>query len=77
VGKEDTKRTIMEFITHNQGCAAEEIVNGLKEHISRVPIYGALKELDKEGVVKDKSTSRRDHRYFVDSTNPSILIYSN
>jgi predicted transcriptional regulator len=74
VGKEDIKRTITEFISNNQGCTAEEIVNGLKEHISRVPIYSALKELDREGVVKDRSTSRRDHRYFIDSTNPSILI---
>ena len=60
MGKQDTKRTITEFISNNQGCTAEEIVNGLKERISRVPIYSALKELDKEGVVEDRSTSRRE-----------------
>lgn len=58
--KDDPKRLVAEFIIGNQYCTAEAVVSGLKEHLSRVPIYAALKELEKQGIVRDKSTNRRD-----------------
>ena len=74
MAKEDAKRTLIEFIINNQGCNAEYIVDGLKEQISRAPIFGALKDLVVEGIVQDRPKNRMEHRYFVDTTNPSILI---
>jgi hypothetical protein len=65
---------LIEFINNNEGCTIEQVVEGLKENFSRVPIYQKLKILLKEGVVKDESTNRRDRRLYVDKNNPSVSI---
>ncbi|HEY6667698.1 MAG TPA: hypothetical protein VI033_00955 [Candidatus Nitrosopolaris sp.] len=71
---DDEYRELIEFISSNQGCTAEQLVEGLKDKVSRVPVYERLKILLKEGVVKDESTNRRDYRLYVDRNNPSISI---
>jgi predicted transcriptional regulator len=71
---DDEYRDLIEFISRNQGCTAEQLVEGLKDKISRVPVYERLKVLLKEGLVKDESTNRRDYRLYVDRNNPSISI---
>ncbi len=63
---------IIEFISNNYACTAEQLVEGLKDKVSRVPVYEKLKILLKEGVVTDISTNRRNYRLYVDRNNPSI-----
>ncbi|HEY6883996.1 MAG TPA: hypothetical protein VI278_08170 [Nitrososphaeraceae archaeon] len=63
------------MVTHLQeGCAAEQIVDRLKNYHSRVPIFKKLTELRKEGIVKDKSKKRRSYKYFIDVNDASISI---
>lgn len=71
---EEARRIITEFISNNQGCTAEDIVDGLKNHLSRVPLYNTLRELEAKEIIQDRSRNRRDHKYFIDTSNPTILI---
>jgi predicted transcriptional regulator len=47
-------------------------MRGVKDKISRVPVFDTLSELIKEGIVKDQKVNRRDHRLVVDTNNPII-----
>jgi hypothetical protein len=73
---EDTKRReiIIRFISENQPCTSQDLVKGVSDKISRVPVFDTLSELMKEGIVKDQRINRRDHRLFIDSNNPIIVI---
>jgi hypothetical protein len=64
----------MDFIGENQGCNAQDIVNGLKKDLSRGPIFDTLRELRKEGALRDEKINRRDHRYFLNEDNLLVSI---
>jgi hypothetical protein len=64
----------MDFIRENQGCNAQEIVNGIKKDLSRNPIFDTLSELIEEGTVTDEKINRRDHRYFLNEDNLLVSI---
>jgi hypothetical protein len=64
----------MDFIGENQGCNAQDIVNGLKKDLSRGPIFDTLIELIKEGAIRDEKINRRDHRFFLNEDNLLISI---
>jgi predicted transcriptional regulator len=64
----------MNFIRDNQGCKAQDIVDGLKKNLSRAPIFDILGELVKEGAVTDEKMNRRDHRYFLNDDNLLVSI---
>jgi Fe2+ or Zn2+ uptake regulation protein len=42
---------ITKFISENQYCKAEDVVQGVKDNISRVPVYGTLAKMMKEGLL--------------------------
>ena len=65
---------ITKFISENQYCKAEDVVQGVKDNISRVPVYGTLAKMMKEGLLRDQKINRRDHRLVVDTNNPIIEI---
>src|ERR671911_212872 len=65
---------VMNFIRDNQGCKAQDIVNGLENNLSRVPIFNILSDLIKEGAVTDEKINRRDHRYFLNEDNLLVSI---
>jgi hypothetical protein len=70
------KKIISDFIINNQGCSKEALVKGTSNYISRKTVYKLLEELEKNNIIrieKDKPNSR-DHKLFVDSENPFILI---
>jgi hypothetical protein len=73
---EDTKRReiIIRFINENQPCTSQDLVKGVSDKISRVPVFDTLSELMKYGIVKDQKVNRRDHRLFVDTNNPMIVV---
>lgn len=68
------RKIVMNFIRDNQGCKAQDIVEGLKPVLSRVPIFNILGELVKEGAVIDEKINRRDHRYFLNDDNLLVSI---
>jgi hypothetical protein len=72
----DTKRReiIIKFISENQPCTSQDLVKGVSDKISRVPVFDILSELMKYSIVKDQKVNRRDHRLFIDTYNPMIVI---
>lgn len=70
----ERRKLVMNFIRDNQGCKAQDIVDGLKKNLSRAPIFDILGELVKEGAVTDEKMNRRDHRYFLNDDNLLVSI---
>src|SRR5215217_7760367 len=70
-GKE-RRETITKFISEHQYCTAEDLVLGVKDKISRVPVFDTLSDLLKEGIVKDQNLNRKEHRFVVDANNPIV-----
>src|SRR5215467_6050351 len=74
--EEDRRTKIIEYISSHQGCNLENIVSGTEKYVSRVTVYKIIGLLEKVGAVrrqKDKPNSR-DHKFFVDTTNPLISL---
>jgi len=65
---------VLKFIEKQQGCKAEDIVEGVKNHISRVVVFATLKDLIKDKLIIDKKQNRRDHKYFPNINNEFITI---
>jgi Fe2+ or Zn2+ uptake regulation protein len=77
VGKQVTpeqRNHVMNFIRNNQGCKAQDIVEGIKKDLSRAPIFDTLSELVEQGAVRDEKINRRDHRYFLNEDNLLVSI---
>lgn len=69
------RRTLaLEFIRTNRGCMKEDVAEGLKNQMSRVPVFDTLKELLQDGSIRDESTSRRDHKLYVNDDNLLVLV---
>lgn len=68
------RKLVMNFIRYNQGCKAQDIVDGMRRDLSRVPIFDTLRDLVKEGAVTDKTINRREHRYFLNDDNLLVSI---
>jgi hypothetical protein len=64
----------MNFIRDNQACKAQDIVDGIKKNLSRVPVFDTLRDLVKEGTVTDEKINRREHRYFLNDDNLLVSI---
>jgi hypothetical protein len=64
----------VDYISNHQGCKAEEVVEGVRPQLSRVPVYEILKDLIKEGTVNDQATNRRDHKLYVDFNNLLVSV---
>lgn len=70
---EEARNKIVEFVTGHQGCTAQDIVDGVKDAMSRTPTFFYIGELVEEKILEDKRLNRRGHRYFVVSANPLVL----
>jgi hypothetical protein len=68
------RKIIINYIDNNQGCSAQQIVDGVINDISRRPVFDTLRSLVKEGAVLDEKVNRRDHRYFLATNNPIISV---
>src|SRR5215203_3242831 len=60
---------VINFIENKPGCMAEDIVEGLKNEISRQPIFDILKDLINQKIIVDEKINRREHRYFINKNN--------
>jgi hypothetical protein len=65
---------VLEFIRTHRGCMKEDVVEGLKNQMSRVPVFDTLKELLQDGSIRDESTSRRDHKLYVNDDNLLVSV---
>lgn len=74
LNEEQRRIIITKFISVHQGCKAEEVVDGVRDHISRVPAFNTLRALIMDGIVKDKATNRRDHSLYVDEGNLLVSV---
>jgi hypothetical protein len=74
MNEDERRKLIVDYISNHQGCKAEEVVEGVKKHLSRVPVYGILEDLIKDGTVKDQATNRRDHKLYVDFNNLLVSV---
>ena len=66
--------TILQFINKNRGCKAEDIVDGVKDIMSRKIVFETLKTLTDEDIIKDEKTNRRDHKYFPNKNNELFIV---
>ncbi|MDP9286657.1 MAG: hypothetical protein M3P08_00450 [Thermoproteota archaeon] len=67
------RNIIVEFVAKHQGCTAQIIVDGVKDKMSRTLVFSTLKGLLQDRIVEDNKLNRRNHRYFVNTSN---LLYS-
>ena len=67
-------KIIIDYINANQGCTAQDIVDGVKDKISRVPVFDIIKQLVQDGVVRDNKLNRRNHRYFIADNNLLVTV---
>ncbi|HJT47969.1 MAG TPA: hypothetical protein VJ729_07275 [Nitrososphaeraceae archaeon] len=68
--EKERREIISKFVSQNQGCTFDQIAQGVKDEISRMPAYDTVTDLVDDGILKDKKVNRRDHRYFVETNNP-------
>jgi hypothetical protein len=73
MNEERRRRKVIDFIDRNQGCTAEDIVNG-QNRIGRVKVFRLIKDLKKENVILTdiSQNNRRNKRLFLNATNPLI-----
>ena len=73
IGEQFRRDAIINFIGKHQGCTAEDIVEGDKTS-GRVKIFGILKDLKKENVIREEKsdTNKRDKKLFLNETNPLV-----
>ncbi len=71
---QERRRIIVEFVSNHHGCKAEDVYDGVKEQISRVPACNTLQQLVKDGVIGDQKPNRREHRYSVENNNPLVSV---
>jgi hypothetical protein len=67
-------KIIIDYINANQGCTAQDIVDGVKDKISRVPVFDIIRQLVQDEVVRDNKLNRRNHRYFIADNNLLVTV---
>jgi hypothetical protein len=68
------REIVFDFIKDNLGCKAEDIVEGLKAHLSRMTIYDILTELEKEKIIVNQKPNRRDNSYYPNKENQFVIL---
>lgn len=74
MNSEEAREKIIDFVVDHQGCTAQNIVDGVEKAMSRTLVFRYLPQMVKEGIIEDKNLNRRDHRFFVNSISPLLLI---
>lgn len=70
----EAREKIIYFVAGHQGCIAQDVVDGVADVMSRTLVFRYLPQLIKERIIEDKKQNRRDHRFFVNSVNPLLLL---
>jgi hypothetical protein len=64
-------------IENNPYCNAENIVDGVKDKMSRSVVFKKLKELSNDNRITDVSDNRRENKYILDKNNEFNIIKKN
>jgi hypothetical protein len=70
----EREKIIVDYVSTHQGCTAQDIVNGVIDKISRIPVFNIISQLVNDGVLRDDKINRRDHRYFVVENNLLVTV---
>jgi hypothetical protein len=71
----DVRRNeIIDFVAKHQGCTAQNIVDGVEDQMSRTLVFSTLKGLIQDCIVEDNKLNRRNHRYFVNTSNLLLSV---
>ena len=70
----DPRKLVLDFVSEHKACLKEDVVEGLKSKISRVPVLNSIKELLIDNMLINNSENRRDYRLFVNTDN--LLVSS-
>jgi predicted transcriptional regulator len=73
------EKIIIEFIRKYPYCNVEEVVEGVKNDISRVTVFKILHKLIENGAVRrylesKQKRNNREHQLYVDKNNPFISV---
>jgi hypothetical protein len=79
ITEDDRQKIIIEFIRSKPYCNAEDIVQGVKNDISRVTVFKMLHKLSENGVVQrylenNQKRNAREHKLFVNEGNPLVSV---
>jgi hypothetical protein len=76
IDEEGRKKIVTDFISQNQGCNKQYIVNGVSQHIGRVKVYSILKDLKHYKIISEEKTkpNSRDIRVYLNITNPLVIV---
>jgi hypothetical protein len=77
--EDDRQKVIIDFIRSKPYCNAEDVVQGVKNDISRVTVFKILHKLIESGAVKrflenNQKRNAREHKLFVDEGNPLVSV---
>ena len=70
----EREKIIVDYVSTHQGCTAQDIVDGVIDKISRIPVFNIINQLVNDGVLRDDKINRRDHRYFVVENNLLVSV---
>jgi hypothetical protein len=71
---ETRRKLVLEYVRIHPGCMKEDITEGLKNSISRVPVFNTLRDLLEDNALRDESNNRRDHKLYVNSDNLLVSV---
>jgi predicted transcriptional regulator len=79
IAEDDRQRIIIQFIRKYPYCSVEELVEGVKNDISRVTVFKTLYKLKESGAVKrhlenKQKRNNREHQLYVDTNNPLVSV---
>lgn len=79
ITEDDRQKIIIDFIRSKPYCKAEDVVQGVKNDISRVTVFKTLHKLIENGAVRrylenNQKRNAREHRLFVDEGNPLVSV---
>ena len=70
----EREKIIVDYVGTHQGCTAQDIVDGVIDKISRIPVFNIIRQLVNDGILRDDKINRRDHRYFVVENNLLVTV---
>ena len=67
---------VIDYISNNQGFNKQHIVSGLSNRIGRVKVFHIIRDLVKDGIVREDKAKEnsRDIKLFTDTENPLVAV---
>ena len=74
--KKERRDIVIDYISNNQGFNKQHIVSGLSNRIGRVKVFHIIRDLVKDGIVREDKAKEnsRDIKLFTDTENPLVAV---